>query len=212
VTQQPKGSSPDPIGDLQRWLLRTGVRGVSRGVGGHVRTVFGGNRTTTDVWEAATAPPPEEAPECAWCPICRAARMMRSSGPGLASHVAAAGDTLATVVLEAVSTVESALAAAQRAAAENGARSGQGKSGGPTHTAPSPDSWGVVTVEEDAAEAGGDGGAKAGGEAAAAPRQPGPAGAPSSPAAGETVDGQQPDGGAPPQTPGGSPREPDDRG
>jgi hypothetical protein len=208
VTQQPKGSGPDPIGDLQRWILRSGVRGVSRGVGGQVRTMFGGNRTTTDVWEAATAPPPEEAPECAWCPICRAARMMRSSGPGLASHVAAAGDTLATVVLEAVSTVESALAAAQRAAAENGARSAQAKSGGPTHTAPSPHSWGVVTVEE---EAPGDG-AKAGGAAAAAPPQPGPAGTPGAHAAGEAVDGQQPDGDAPPQTPGGSPREPDDRG
>lgn len=201
MTQQPKGPSPDPIGDLQRWLLRSGVRGVSRGVGDQVRGVFGGGRPTTDVWEAATTPPPEEAPECAWCPICRAARMMRSSGPGLASHMAAAGDTLATAVLEAVSTVESALAAAQRAAAENGAaarsgQEGQGKDGAHTHSGSSPDSWGVVTVEE---------------ETGAAPREPGPGAKPGASAAGEAPSGR-PDEGAPPQAAGGSPREPDDRG
>jgi hypothetical protein len=170
---------------------------VSRGVGGSVRTVFGGGRNTTDVWEAATAPPPEEAPECAWCPICRAARLMRSSGPGLASHMAAAGDTLATVVLEAVSTVESALTAAQRAAAENGAAAraaaqAAASKGGTART--TPDSWEAVTVEEGAG-------------AAAHEHQPGPAG----PAAGEDAAGQ-PDEAAAPQDPGGPAREPDDRG
>ena len=121
MTQQPRGTGPDPVGDFQRWLLRSGVRGVSREVGDQVRTLFGGGRGT-DVWKSATAPPPVEAPECAWCPICRAARMLRDSRPGLASQMAAAGDTLATVVAEAVSTVEAALAAAQRAAAENAER------------------------------------------------------------------------------------------
>jgi hypothetical protein len=129
---------------------------VSRGVGDQVRTVFGGGRTSSDVWETATAPTPEEPPECAWCPICRAARMMRGSGPGLASHMAAAGDTLATVVLEAVSTVEAALAAAQRAAAENGAAAGPetdpGKEGEHSEPAPTPENW-RVTSQDDAGPA-----------------------------------------------------------
>jgi hypothetical protein len=120
VTQQPKGPGPDPVGDLQRWLLRTGARGVSRGVQDQIRGLLGGGGGAGggDVWEAATAPPPQEAPECAWCPICRAARLLRSR-PDLASNLASAGDTLAAVVAGAATAVESALAAAQRAAAEN---------------------------------------------------------------------------------------------
>jgi hypothetical protein len=119
VTQQPRGSGSNPVADFQRWLVRSGVRSMTREVGDQLRGLVGGGGSSGDVWERATAPPPQEAPECAWCPICRAARLLRESRPGLASHMAAAGDTLASVVAEAVSTVESALAAAQRAAAEN---------------------------------------------------------------------------------------------
>ena len=130
MTQQPRGSGPDPVGDFQRWLMRSGVRGVTREVGDQVRTLLRGERGG-DVWHSATAPPPPEAPECAWCPICRAARMLRGSRPGLASQMAAAGDTLAAVVAEAVSTVEAALAAAQRTAAENAERAAGGGGAGP---------------------------------------------------------------------------------
>jgi hypothetical protein len=111
VTQQ-RGSAPDPIGDFQRWLVRSGARSVSRELGGHIAGAFGLGGKPGDVWESATAPPSDEAPECAWCPVCRAARLLRVSGPGLASHVAAASDTLATLVQDAASVVESALAAA----------------------------------------------------------------------------------------------------
>jgi hypothetical protein len=114
VTQQPRGSAPDPIGDFQRWLVRSGARSVSRELGGHIAGAFGLGGKPGDVWENATAPPSDEAPECAWCPVCRAARLLRVSGPGLASQVAAASDTLATLVQDAASVVESALAAGKR--------------------------------------------------------------------------------------------------
>jgi hypothetical protein len=121
VTQQPRPPGADLIGEVQRWLFRSGARGVSRELGGQFRSAFGRGRST-DVWESATAPPSEEAPECAWCPVCRAARLMGESGPGMASHVAAASDVLASVVQDAMSVLGSAMAAA-RPPAPSSARS-----------------------------------------------------------------------------------------
>lgn len=111
---QPRGTGPDPIGDFQRWLVRSGARSMTRELGGHVAGAFGLGGKPADVWGSATAPPPHEAPECAWCPVCRAARLLRDSGPGLASHMSSASETLASLVAEAASVVESALAAAGR--------------------------------------------------------------------------------------------------
>lgn len=127
MTQQPRGSGPDPVGDFQRWLVRSGAREISGqiastlGLGGQ-----GGKRG--DVWEHATAPPPHDPPECAWCPWCRAARSLRESGPGLASHAAAAGEALAGLVQDAMSAVESVLAGQSRrpAAEEPGATAAPG--------------------------------------------------------------------------------------
>lgn len=117
---QSRESGPDPIGDFQRWLFRSGARGVSRELGGQIRTVLGMNGGPGDVWERATAgPPPGEAPECAWCPVCRAARMLRESRPGFASHLAAAGGAFGAVVQEVASAVEAAIAAAGRPAGED---------------------------------------------------------------------------------------------
>lgn len=114
MTQQSSG--PDPIGDFQRWLMRSGARGMSRDLGGQLAGLFGLGGKPGDVWENATAPAPTEAPECAWCPVCRAARLLRESGPGLASHMAAASDALASAVREASTVVESVLSAAGRRA------------------------------------------------------------------------------------------------
>ncbi len=111
---QPRGSGVDPIGDFQRWLIRSGARSMTRELSGHIAGALGLSGRPGDVWESATAPPLEEAPECAWCPVCRAARLLRVSGPGLASHVATASDTLASLVQEAASVVESALAAGRQ--------------------------------------------------------------------------------------------------
>ena len=59
-----------------------------------------------------TEPPPDasmDAPECAWCPICRAARRVRESGPGLSGPLAGAGDVVAAAVQEALSAFDSVL-------------------------------------------------------------------------------------------------------
>src|ERR1700690_3834865 len=94
------------------------MRKSARGFGNQLkdqarRTIGGGSpRGGGDVWEAATAEPlPGEAPECAWCPICRAARKWRDSGPGLASHVAGAGDALFSVAQDTLAAFEATLAA-----------------------------------------------------------------------------------------------------
>jgi hypothetical protein len=115
VTQQPREPGSDLIGDVQRWLVRSGARSVTRELGDQIRTAFGGGRRHVDVWESATADH-EEPPECAWCPICRARRKLRESGPGLASHVAAATDAVGVVMQDAMSAFEAAVAAAGRQA------------------------------------------------------------------------------------------------
>lgn len=112
MTDNDRSSGSDPIGDFQRWLMRSSARSLGRELKGQARRTFGGGSDRTDVWEAATADPaPEEAPECAWCPVCRAARKFRQSGPGLASHVAGAGDALFSVAQDTLSAFESAMSA-----------------------------------------------------------------------------------------------------
>ena len=71
-----------------------------------------------DVWESATAD--HEAPECQWCPICRARRRLRESGPGLSSSLAAAGDAVSVVLQDAAAAFEAAVAAAARQARPRG--------------------------------------------------------------------------------------------
>jgi hypothetical protein len=114
VTQEPSRSGQDPIGDFQRWLVRSGARGMSREVGDHLRSVLGRAEGPGDVWARATAPRGNEAPECAWCPVCRAARVLRESGPGVTSQVSAAGEAAAVLVHDALSAFESVLAATGR--------------------------------------------------------------------------------------------------
>jgi hypothetical protein len=125
---QPGGSGPDLIGDFQRWLLRTGARGMSRQLTHQVRTALGRNQEPSgDVWETATTEPlPGEAPECAWCPLCRAARLVREAKPGRDTRVTAVGDALNTVVQDAVSVLEAALAATGRGMGPNGRRDDTG--------------------------------------------------------------------------------------
>ncbi len=72
-----RDTGPDPLGDLQRWLMRTGARSVTKEMTGSVRRALGQDRPAADVWDTATNRPEDEAPECAWCPVCRAARRMR---------------------------------------------------------------------------------------------------------------------------------------
>jgi hypothetical protein len=116
VTERQPGS--DPIGELQRWLVRSGARSVTRQLGDQVRTALGGGTTHADVWESATAD--YEAPECQWCPICRARRRLRDTGPGLSSSLAAAGDAVTVVLQDAAAAFEAAVTVAARQARPRG--------------------------------------------------------------------------------------------
>jgi hypothetical protein len=126
---QPGGSGNDLIGDFQRWLLRAGARGMSRELADQVRTALGKTpQPSGDVWETATHDPaPGEAPECAWCPLCRAARIVREAKPTRDNRVAAVGDALTTVVQDAVSVLEAALAATSRGGTAAGGSAADGR-------------------------------------------------------------------------------------
>ena len=125
MTDHPGGSGPDLIGEFQRWLIRSSARGVGRQVTGQIRSAFGRNQPTGDVWESATADPtPSEAPECAWCPLCRAARVLRESKPGRDTRVTAVSDALAMVVQDAFNVLDAALATTGRAAGGDAQRPG----------------------------------------------------------------------------------------
>lgn len=121
MTEQPRGGT-DLVGEFQRWLVRSGARGVSREVGDQIKSAFGGGTGSADVWQTATSEPPTgHAADCAWCPVCRAARLLRESRPDLASHVAAAGGALVTLLQDAVTVAESALASTGRPGSTPGA-------------------------------------------------------------------------------------------
>lgn len=113
--QQPARRQPgsDMLSDLQRWLIRESARNMRSQFEDQVRRTLGGQRPdNSDVWDVATTEiPPEvgEAPECQWCPVCRAARRMRDSRPGLAGQLSGAGDAVAAAVQEAVRSFDTFL-------------------------------------------------------------------------------------------------------
>jgi hypothetical protein len=87
---------------------------MRRELGDQFHKAFGGSRADrNDVWNTATTEsPPEasdEAPECAWCPVCRTARRIRESGPNLGGGLAGAGDAVASAVQEALSAFDAFL-------------------------------------------------------------------------------------------------------
>jgi hypothetical protein len=103
----------DMLTDFQRWLLRSGAKSMRKELTGQVRRTLGGGRASSaDVWDTATNEiPPEvgESPECQWCPICRAARRMRDSGPNLGDQLSSAGDVVASAVADALRTFDSVI-------------------------------------------------------------------------------------------------------
>jgi hypothetical protein len=111
--RQQSDSGTDLLGDLQRWLIRSSAKNMRRELEDQVRRTIGGQRQDrSDVWDVATTEiPPEvgEAPECQWCPICRAARRMRDTRPGLAGQLSGAGEAVATAVQDAISALDSLL-------------------------------------------------------------------------------------------------------
>ena len=102
----------DPLADFQRWLMRAGARSMANQVADQVRRTVGQERRARgDVWDTATnEPPPEESPECQWCPICQAARAARMSGSGgLMSSLADVGGALASMAQDAFSAFEQSM-------------------------------------------------------------------------------------------------------
>jgi hypothetical protein len=124
-TQQGNGDSgrrDEPDGtdisaEFQRWLIRSSARNMRRELTGQFRRTFGRGEPD-NVWGVATTEPPPgpagEAPECAWCPVCRAARRIRESGPGVGGHLADAGDVVAAAVQEALAAFEGVLRPGRR--------------------------------------------------------------------------------------------------
>ena len=102
----------DPVADFQRWLMKAGARSMANQVAGQVKRTIGAERRDSgDVWDTATnEPPPNEAPECQWCPVCQAARAARlGTGSGLGAQLANAGGALASVVQDAFTVFEQAM-------------------------------------------------------------------------------------------------------
>lgn len=106
----------DVASGVQRWLIKTSARNMRDELGDQVRKALRGEqRDAGDVWATVTTEPPglaNEAPECAWCPICRAARRVAESraetGSG-ASVLADAADVVSGAVRDVLATVDSML-------------------------------------------------------------------------------------------------------
>jgi hypothetical protein len=89
--------------------MKAGARSMANQVADNVRRTLGQERKrdSGDIWDVATTEaPPDEPPECQWCPVCQAARRLRDSGPGLGSRIADAGGVFASVMQDAFSAVE----------------------------------------------------------------------------------------------------------
>jgi hypothetical protein len=138
--QQPGRRQPggDVLTEVQRWLIRAGARNMRSQFEDQVRRTFSGQRPDkSDVWDIATTEiPPEvgEAPECQWCPICRAARRMRDSNSGLAGQLSGAGEAAASAVQDAFRAFDTFLSRAAGGSAPGSAPgrspdSGRGEAG-----------------------------------------------------------------------------------
>lgn len=106
----------DLASEVQRWLIRRSARNMRDELGDQVRRAFrGADPGPADVWEAATTEPPQvadEAPECAWCPVCRAARrlhMARGQSGGAGSVLTDAADVMTAAIKEVFAGVDSVL-------------------------------------------------------------------------------------------------------
>jgi hypothetical protein len=93
--------------------MKAGARSMANQVADQVKRTLGQDRKpSANVWDTATnEPPPNEAPECQWCPVCQAARRARESGPGIGARLADAGGILASLVQDAFTAFEQAVKA-----------------------------------------------------------------------------------------------------
>src|SRR5215471_6858992 len=104
--------------EMQRWLIRKSAKSMrdefSGQVKGQVRKALRGSDSKQgDAWSTATNEPPQaadEAPECAWCPVCRAARRIsqaRSGGNGRSGPILSdAADVVAAAIRDALAGID----------------------------------------------------------------------------------------------------------
>jgi hypothetical protein len=108
----------DLANDVQRWLIKSSARNMRDELGDQVKRAFRGQPNGAgDVWSTATTEPPDAAsqpPECAWCPICRAARRM-AQAQGHADAAVSPGDAAATVTAGLAGAADVLLGAARDA-------------------------------------------------------------------------------------------------
>jgi hypothetical protein len=104
--------------EVQRWLIRKSARNMRDELGGQVKKALrGSERNAGDTWATATTEPPhaaDEAPECAWCPVCRAARRMAQARSGADTRgggpkISDAADVMAGAVRDALAGIDSIL-------------------------------------------------------------------------------------------------------
>lgn len=104
--------------EIQRWLIRTSARSMRDEMGGQVRKMLRSQEPPRgDAWATATTESPhaaDEPPECAWCPVCRAARRMsqaKAAGPeGRGGpRLSDAADVMAAAVRDALAGLEAML-------------------------------------------------------------------------------------------------------
>jgi hypothetical protein len=115
--------------DIQRWLIKKSARNVRDELGGQVKKAFrGSERKTGDSWATATTEPPhaaDEAPECAWCPVCRAARRLAQARSGADAHgggprISDAADVMAGAMRDALAGIDSILSYRPSGTAQSG--------------------------------------------------------------------------------------------
>lgn len=76
-----------------------------------IRRRIGGGAPTGDVWGDATSEAWGDhiatgAPECRYCPVCRAIAASRAAGPDVLGHVVSAGESLYAAMRDAVAAYE----------------------------------------------------------------------------------------------------------
>jgi len=103
--------------EIQRWLIRTSARNMRDELGDQVKKAFrGSGEDAADPWATATTEPPhaaDEAPECAWCPLCRAARRIAQARAAAGGHsgpkLSDAADMMAGAMRDAFASLDSIL-------------------------------------------------------------------------------------------------------
>ena len=119
--------------------MRAGARGIGQQLADQVGRAFGGHRDHAshgpqDVWNVATHEDERTAqqpPECTWCPLCRAIRLSRESGPGLAGQMSGAADALATAAQDALQVLDDIMSRSSPPRDDRAPRNGQAPDGQP---------------------------------------------------------------------------------